>query len=233
METVQRGPSGGLHRVDLCPAARPRRNPMAVQRRRTGGHRTPVCRRALSDQPGPLRKLRARPGRRSGGHRDPVPRPAGPMGGRSSKPPPTNLPTSCPTPSIPCVTTGRGLPLAHPGPRPDGRRNCSGPRRRCGWKCPARTRTDWVSRKAISCVPPRGGAVSMRRRISNVREGVVFAPWHYGDDAANDLTPPPGIRSPNNLSSKSPPSPSNACEPATARHRRPPTPPRRRPSDGC
>ena len=34
----------------------------------------------------------------------------------------------------------------------------------------------------------RRGSIDAPARISNVREGVVFAPWHYGDDAANDLT---------------------------------------------
>jgi anaerobic selenocysteine-containing dehydrogenase len=42
-------------------------------------------------------------------------------------------------------------------------------------------------------VTSRRGAIQAPARISHVREGTVFAPWHYGDSgfvdtAANDLT---------------------------------------------
>jgi len=37
-------------------------------------------------------------------------------------------------------------------------------------------------------VTSRRGAVEAPARVAALREGVVFAPWHYGDRAANDLT---------------------------------------------
>ncbi|HLI51933.1 MAG TPA: molybdopterin oxidoreductase family protein [Thermomicrobiaceae bacterium] len=37
-------------------------------------------------------------------------------------------------------------------------------------------------------VTSRRGSLEAPARVSRVREGVVFAPWHYGDDPANDLT---------------------------------------------
>ncbi|WP_255450332.1 molybdopterin oxidoreductase family protein [Skermania sp. ID1734] len=37
-------------------------------------------------------------------------------------------------------------------------------------------------------VTSRRGSIDAPARVSHVREGVVFAPWHYGDDPANDLT---------------------------------------------
>jgi anaerobic selenocysteine-containing dehydrogenase len=39
-------------------------------------------------------------------------------------------------------------------------------------------------------VTSRRGSIEAPARISEVREGVVFAPWHYGDvdTAANELT---------------------------------------------
>jgi ferredoxin-nitrate reductase len=37
-------------------------------------------------------------------------------------------------------------------------------------------------------VTSRRGSIQAPARIAYLREGVVFAPWHYGDDAANELT---------------------------------------------
>ena len=37
-------------------------------------------------------------------------------------------------------------------------------------------------------VTSRRGAIQAPARISRIREGMIFAPWHYGDDAANELT---------------------------------------------
>ena len=37
-------------------------------------------------------------------------------------------------------------------------------------------------------VTSRRGSIQAPARISFLREGVVFAPWHFGDDAANELT---------------------------------------------
>ncbi|HEY1176390.1 MAG TPA: molybdopterin dinucleotide binding domain-containing protein [Phytomonospora sp.] len=51
-----------------------------------------------------------------------------------------------------------------------------------------------VAEGDIVRVTSRRGSIEAPARISGVREGVVFAPWHYGDDdptagtAANGLT---------------------------------------------
>jgi anaerobic selenocysteine-containing dehydrogenase len=37
-------------------------------------------------------------------------------------------------------------------------------------------------------VTSRRGSIQAPARIAHLREGVVFAPWHYGDDPANNLT---------------------------------------------
>ena len=45
-----------------------------------------------------------------------------------------------------------------------------------------------VAEGDIVRVTSRRGSIEAPARISFVREGVIFAPWHYGDDPANDLT---------------------------------------------
>ena len=72
--------------------------------------------------------------------------------------------------------------------------------RRCGWRCPPPTpRALGLARRrpGRGHAPPRG-AVRARVRISGIRDGVLFVPFHYGywdtggdpatDRAANELT---------------------------------------------
>jgi formylmethanofuran dehydrogenase subunit D len=159
---------------------------MAVHRRRTGGpERLYVD--ALSDQPGPLRSY---------GHDlatgAAVTGPVGPASRWAGDPQATAYEPAygLPDASIPLrPTTGRTVYHWHT--RTKTRRAPQLQRAAPAmWLEVSRQDADRLGIKEGDIVraTTRRGSIDAPARMSNVREGVVFAPWHYGDDAANDLT---------------------------------------------
>ena len=86
-----------------------------------------------------------------------------------------------------------------PAPKPPAPRSSRGPRRTPGPSSLERTPRDSAWERATWCASSRPrGRLEAKARISGIKEGVVFAPFHYGyfdsdvpdghPRAANELT---------------------------------------------
>ena len=171
-----------LHRAQLREAPRRQRHPVALQRRRARTAPSGSTRTSVPDLARALRGLRPRPADRrdapedefraldAGRTRDPEGRrldAAARMGAATSI-------RSRSRPAAPSTTSTRAR-------RPAAPPSCKPPRPTPGSSSAPRTPSGSASPRATWCASrPRAARSRHRRALRDIREGVVFVPFHYG-----------------------------------------------------
>ena len=182
MEGVQRRAAVRLHRPVLRQAARRQRHPVAVQRRASGRHRAPLRGRDVLGRPGLLRELRPRPGHRraAGTHGVQGDEPGRPGHAQGRRVPAAARAADRRLP-VPADHGPYALPLPHPDEDRSRTPAAAGRARGVGRDVGSTTPRSTAGPKATCCGSARRAARSRRRlRISGIRPGVVFLPFHYG-----------------------------------------------------